>query len=97
LDNMFSDVEKKLKSAAEFTFICDIVVTAAIVFGSMILGGIEGFLVGIVVAALYISMAIAKVQILYGFAELITCTKDIRNSIASNPQAASMVDEFPEL
>jgi len=97
MNDMFSDVEKKLKSAAEFTLICDIVTCGAIVIGSAVLGGIEGLIAGIFIAVLYISMAIAKVQILYGFAELITCTKDIRNSIANNPQAASMVDELPEL
>lgn len=94
MNDMFSDIEKKLKDSAKFTFICDVVFAVVILVGCARIG-ME--LSALLVAAIYMSIAIAKVQILYGFAELITCTKDIRNSITCNPQATSMVDELPEL
>lgn len=95
MEEIFKKIDEKLKSAAKFTLVVNGVIALLILIGGLVVGHGNLTLYAFVIAIVYFSASLATCYILYGFAELITYTKQIRDNLSGNE--VDVPDELPEL
>lgn len=88
LNEVFSNVEKKLKLIAKVNFVCGIICVGLFALLGILSDGFVGLLKGLLIGALFLLSVTIIAWFYYAFAELVENVKAINGSLKTNYTAA---------